>query len=132
MTKGAENIKKEIQAIVDIYKSGDLSKAELLSKKLIKNYPNSAFLYNLLGLILAGREKIEEAIESYENGIKVDPKFAIIYNNLGLLYFNYKTDNEKPVVHNVASLFCFLILFSANRESTIQIDWVTKDGVIAC
>ena len=64
MTKGTENIKKEIQAIVDIYKSGDLSKAELLTKKLIKNYPNSAFLYNLLGLILASREKIDEAIES--------------------------------------------------------------------
>ena len=27
--------------------------------------------------------------------IKTDPKFAIIYNNLGLLYFNYKTDNKK-------------------------------------
>ena len=95
MIKNTQNIKKEIQTIVDIYKSRDLSKAEMLSKKLIVDYPKSAFLYNLLGLILTEQEKIEEAIQCYENGIKADPKFPMIYNNLGLLYFNYKIDNEK-------------------------------------
>ena len=95
MIKNIENIKLKIQSIVDLYKSGDLSKAELLNKKLIEYHSKSAFLHNLLGLILAGQEKIEEAIQSYEKGINVDPKFAMTYNNLGLLYFHYKSDNEK-------------------------------------
>ena len=56
-----ENLKKQIQTVVNIYKSGDLSKAELFSKKLIKANPKVDFLYNLLGLIFAGQEKIQQA-----------------------------------------------------------------------
>ena len=95
MIKSTENMKKKIQTIIDTYKSRKLPKAELLGKKLIADHPKSAFLYNLLGLILTEQEKFEEAIQSYENGINVDPKFAMNYNNLGLLYFNYKSDNKK-------------------------------------
>ena len=52
-----ENLKKQIQSVVDIYKSGDLAKAELLSKKLIKSNHKVVFLYNLLGLILVDQKK---------------------------------------------------------------------------
>ena len=95
MIKGAENIKNEIQAIIDIYKARDLLKAELFCKKLLAKHPKTAFLFNLLGLILSEQEKYEEAIKTYTEGIKADPKFAMIYNNLGLLYFNYKSDKDK-------------------------------------
>ena len=80
------NLKEEIQSVVDIYKSGNLSKAEVASKKLIKANPNVVFLYNLLGLILSGQGKTEQAIECYERGIKIDPNNAVIYNNLGSTY----------------------------------------------
>ena len=53
-----EKLKKEIQSIVDVYKSRDLSKAELLCKKLILTNPKVAFLYNLMGLILTDQKKI--------------------------------------------------------------------------
>ena len=94
MIKGTENIKKEIQTIVDIYKTRDLSKAELLCKKLIVKYPKIAFLFNLLGLILSEQGKNDDAIKAYTAGIKADPSFGMIYNNLGLLYFSYKSDKE--------------------------------------
>ena len=91
MIKSTENIKKEIQIVVDIYKSADFTNAELLCKKIIENYPKNAFLYNLLGLIFSGQQKANEAIACYERCINLDPKFAMAYNNLGLIFFNNNT-----------------------------------------
>ena len=91
-----EKLKKQIQSIIDIYKSGNLSKAEHLTKKLISNNPKVVFLYNLLGLILVEQKKTDQGMEWYERGIKIDPNFAMIYNNIGLLFFERKTsDNIK-------------------------------------
>ncbi len=84
------NLKEEIQSVVDIYKAGNLSRAEIISKKLLKENPKIVFLYNLLGLILSEQRKINEAISCYSKGIKVDPNYAMNYNNLGQLYFKYK------------------------------------------
>ena len=53
-----EKLKEHIQSVVSIYKSGNLSEAELLTKKLIDNNPKIVFLYNLLGLILSEQEKM--------------------------------------------------------------------------
>ena len=87
-----DKLKEEIQSAVNVYKSGNLSKAEQISKKLIIANPKIAFLYNLLGLIFTGQEKLDEAVEWYKKGLKIDPNYAMIYNNLGLLSFNKKTD----------------------------------------
>ena len=76
-----EKLKKHIQSIIDIFKSGNLSKAELLTKQAININPKIVFLYNLLGLILVGQKKFDQAIKYYEQGLKIDPTFAIIYNN---------------------------------------------------
>ena len=90
-----EKLKKQIQSAVDVYKSGDLTKAEFLCKKLIEANPKVDFLYNLLGLILAGQGNIQTAIEYYNKAIKINPNFAMPYNNLGLLYVNHKFDYKK-------------------------------------
>ena len=90
-----EKIKKQIQSIIDLYKDGDFIKAENLCKKLLITNPTVVFLYNLYGLILVAMGKIDRAIESYDNGIKVDPNFAMIYNNIGLTYAEYKKDYLK-------------------------------------
>ncbi len=84
------NLKEEIQTAVNVFKSGNLKKAEELTIKLLASNPKIAFLYNLLGLISVEQRKIEKAIEYYEEGLKIDPEFAIIYNNLGLIFFKNK------------------------------------------
>jgi Tfp pilus assembly protein PilF len=81
-----KNLQKDIQFLVDLYKSKNLSKAELVCKKLIEANPRVAILYNILGLILTDENKIDEAIKYYEHGLKVNPEFAMIYNNLGSIH----------------------------------------------
>jgi len=87
-------LKEQIQEVVNVYKSGDLSLAESHTKELINKNPNIAFLYNLLGLIFMSQKKTDSSIKAFEEGMKIDPKFAMIYNNLGLIYFNKKTHDS--------------------------------------
>ncbi len=90
-----ENLKIKIQLAVDLYRSGDFEKAEGICNQLISENPKNVFLYNLLGLILVGKNKIDEALNTYQKGINLDPNQAMIYNNIALLYTNNKIDNEK-------------------------------------
>ena len=53
-----KNLKEQIQTVVEIYKSGNLLKAELFNEKLINSNPKIAFLYNLMGLILTGQKNL--------------------------------------------------------------------------
>ena len=53
-----EKLKEQIQSAVNIYKSGNLKKAELCTKKLINDNPKLVFLYNLLGLVLVDQKKM--------------------------------------------------------------------------
>ena len=86
-----KKLNEEIQLILDAYNDRDLLKAEKNAKNLILKNPKAVFLYNLMGLILASQNKFDEAIGYYEKGIKIDPSFALIYNNLGLLHRNLNT-----------------------------------------
>ena len=90
-----ENLKKQIQHAVDAFKSGRILEAEDLTRKLIDSNPKVVFLYNLMGLILSAQREVDQALEYYEKGIKIDPNFSTIYNNLGLLFANDKSDNTK-------------------------------------
>ena len=60
-----ENLKIEIQLAVDHYRSGDFEKAEGICNQLISENPKNVFLYNLLGLILVGQDKIDVALNCY-------------------------------------------------------------------
>ena len=81
-----KNLKKQIQIILNLYNSKNLVKAEILNKKLISVYPKLAYLYNLLGLILTGQQKFDEAINWYKKGLEIKADYAWIYNNLGSIY----------------------------------------------
>ena len=66
-----------------------------MCKKLVIENPNVVYLYNLLGLIYVNQKKIDLAQKYYEKGIKIDPNFAEIYNNLGLLFTHNRPDKNK-------------------------------------
>ena len=114
-----KSLKEKIQSVVDIYKSGNLLEAEQVCIDLINENSKVPFLYNLLGLILVGQKKFVQAIKYYELGLKIDPTFAIIYNNLGLLFFDQQTEesikkalknwksgtNRKEKIHWISEIF---------------------------
>jgi len=102
-----KNIKDQIQTAVNIYKSGNLNEAEQVTSKLIANNPKIVFLYNLLGLIFTGQNNIDKAKECYEKGLKIDPNFAMLFNNLGHLFFSFEShkDLQKAEKYYKKSIF---------------------------
>ena len=84
------NLKKQIQLVLNLYTTKSLVKAETLCKKLIHENPKMVVLLNIMGLILTEQNKISGAIEYYEKGIKINPKYSMIYNNLGSIYKSQK------------------------------------------
>ena len=112
-----EKLKQKIQESVKLYKSGDFIKCEKNTKKLINLSPKVAFLYNLLGLALNAQNKIDEAIQSYNEGLKIDSNYAMIYNNLGLIYYkksskgkSFKADITKAENLYKKSIYIFRLL----------------------
>ena len=83
-----KDLKQKIQAAVNLYKSGDFAKCEEITNKLIQSNSRVVFLYNLLGLVLTAQKRNDEAVNCYNEGIKIDPNYAMIYNNLGIIYYN--------------------------------------------
>ena len=82
------DLKQKVETAVNLYKSTNFAKCEEITNKLIELNPKMVFLYNLLGLALTAQKKNDEAIECYNKGIKIDPNYAMIYNNLGTIYYN--------------------------------------------
>ena len=81
-----ESLENKIQKAANLYKLKKFIEAEAIVKKLIYSHPKIAFLYNLLGLIKIENKEYEDAMNYYEQGIKIQPDNAIIYNNLGTLF----------------------------------------------
>ena len=81
-----KNVNQKIQELLNLFKSKKFTDAELLARETIEMYPNKAFLYNFLGLILSELKRDDEAINMYKRGIKIDKNFSLFYNNLGIIY----------------------------------------------
>ena len=88
-----DNLKLEIEKIMNYFNSGKFLEGETKIKILLKKYPTVAYLHNLLGLLLKNQNKIREAEKSFSEAIVMNPKFGMAYNNLGNIY--YKKDNKK-------------------------------------
>jgi len=89
-----ENLKKEIQKVINLYELHKFPEAEELGKRILHKNSKISFIYNLLGLICAAQNKNDEAIKYYNEGINIEPKNSVIYNNLGTAYKSKKKYNE--------------------------------------
>jgi len=127
-----KNLKKEIQEVINLYKSQKFLQAETISRKLIKDNPKVPYLYNLIGLILSSQKKNEQAIKFYDQGLSIQPNYAMIYNNLGNVY-KYKKENDKAEYYYKKSIKLDDNLGEAyNNLGNLYIDINKHDEAIKC
>ena len=62
--------------------------AEELFLQALDNTPQDANLYNRLGVALRRQNKHREALDRYQQALKLDPKNEKVYFNLGVLFFD--------------------------------------------
>ena len=73
----------QIDALVNLYQTGQMVKAELACGKVLKSYPQSLAVINILGAALRGQGKLQKAVNSYNKAIQLKPDYAEGYYNCG-------------------------------------------------
>ena len=92
------NLKIEIDKIINLYKQKNFRDALILSNKVIEKDKNIPFLLNLNGLINLSLEKWHNAIFAFKKALDADDKFVEAYNNIGVAYSHI--GDEKKAVEN--------------------------------
>ena len=90
------NLKIEIDKIINLYKQKNFRDALILSNKVIEKDKNIPFLLNLNGLINLSLEKWQNAIFAFKKALDTDDKFVEAYNNIGVAY-SHIGDDKKAV-----------------------------------
>ena len=85
---------KEIKFILELFNSNKLIEANKEIDKRLIEYPKSSVLYNILGDVLAGQNKFKQAIENYNQSIKINSNYVQAYNNLGACLYRLGNINE--------------------------------------
>ena len=77
----------QLQPLLTLYNEGKLQAALLEADNLVEIFSNSAFLYNLIGVLNAGLSNHEISINNYKKALKLKPDFVDAYNFLGIHYY---------------------------------------------
>ena len=84
---------EEINKIDSLFNNGHLDKAYSLSNHLIKYYPNSPFLNNMIGAILEDKKELNTSLKFYEKALENLPNSPEIYYNIANVFKKLK----KPI-----------------------------------
>ena len=78
----------QINILFSLYQSGQIERAEDLSRHSLQIYPQSVILLNLLGVILSVQGKFLQAVSSYDKAIELNPNIAEAHSNRGNALIN--------------------------------------------
>ena len=100
--QGRQPNQQEVQALINLLNAGQLPQAENTAKTLLKSYPNTFILHNVLGIALDGQQKFDEAINSYRKAASLQPTLPDIHFNLGIALANMGRLDEAAVAYRKA------------------------------
>ena len=87
-TPEQQKLETDIQIIVNFLNTSQFEEVIRKTIPLIKKYPNTYILKNLLALAYNGQNKYNLALDTLNNAIKNDPRNIFILNNLGIVHGN--------------------------------------------
>ena len=73
----------QLEHVVSLYSQGQLDQALEYANQLVTTFTDSAVLHNIRGVLQAGLQQYEHAVESYQNALEIQADSPETYNNLG-------------------------------------------------
>ncbi|MCB2183186.1 MAG: tetratricopeptide repeat protein, partial [Desulfobulbaceae bacterium] len=73
----------QIDTLINMYYSGQMSKTEQACQELLQTYPKSLVILNLQGASFYRQGKLREAVKIYNKAIRIKPHYAEAYSNRG-------------------------------------------------
>ena len=74
----------QVQSLINLYSQGQLEQAVNQANTLIKQFPNSAALFNFQGAVLKGLGQLDLSVDAYNKALTIKPDFAEAYYNMGI------------------------------------------------
>ena len=90
--------KEIISALFSLYNQGQFDDILSRSELLIKEYPNTPNIHNILGAISFKRGDTEAALKYFRKEIDINPCHSYAYNNLGAVLINLKKNKEAQTI----------------------------------
>ena len=76
--------KDQSQALINLYSQGQLPQALKQAETLAKQFPQSAILFNIQGVILNGLGRHDASVEAYNKALAIKPDYAEAQYNVGV------------------------------------------------
>ena len=73
----------QLQGLVGLYTKGQYQEALDKGSQLLKQFPSSVNLHNIIGAANKGLGKLEDAVEAYTKALALKPDYADAYYNMG-------------------------------------------------
>ena len=104
---------REIEIVINRFKSGDYEFTINKVSVLLKKFPNNDMLWNLKGLSLQTIGNIKESIQCFIKSLNINPKNIAAKNNLGN---SYKYANQYTL-----ALECFKECIKKDQVTQLQL-----------
>ena len=83
--KSKEPAKEQLKNLVNLHTQGLFQMALAKSLDLLKDFPNSMNLYNIIGIANRDLGKLDEAVKAYNKALSLNPNYAEGFNNMGIV-----------------------------------------------
>jgi len=97
----AESHNNKILSVIYFFTNGQIPDAIDILEVLIKNNPNDALLFNMIGGCYVSLGQLDMAIRCYEKALAFKPDYAIPQHMLNALTSNTSTEPPKEYVKNL-------------------------------
>ncbi len=74
----------QINTLINLYHSGQMSQVEQVCRQLLPTYPQSLIVLNLLGGVLQNQGQLQQAVQVFDQVIQLKPDLAEVYNDRGV------------------------------------------------
>ena len=74
---------EQSNALISLYSSGQMAKAERACRELLQTFPQSSMVLNILGAALQALGQLAAAVSSFDKAIQLQPDYSEAYFNRG-------------------------------------------------
>ena len=74
-----------INGLINLYQTGQMTKAEQACRELLDTYPQSLTVLNVLGAVLTDQDQLQQAVQVFDQMIQLKPNLDEAYINRGVV-----------------------------------------------
>ena len=78
-----EPSQEQLQSLINLYTQGQYQETLTQTAQVLKEFPKSVILFNIIGVANKGLGKLDEAIAAYTKALSIKPKYFEAHNNMG-------------------------------------------------